>query len=435
MFPGIQPLNLLAALVAVGDLAAAIPVDSSASLEVRDMPRPRFGNVPYGVDITTCTVKGKVALSFDDGPGEYTAKVLDTLEKNGNIKATFFLVGSSGNGQTGISNTSYAAVLKRMFNAGHQLGSHSWSHQNFDAISQQQMREEVLKNEDIFSKTFGVIPTYWRPPYTHCSAPCVSILNEYAYHITDFNIDTRDWQDDGVNAKSIYSGIIKASNPITDKWISLAHDIHPFTADGFVQYMIDVAKEKGYQFTTIGDCLGDPSSNWYRNPTTGEPWGGLKDDTKSSTTIKSESSTKVETTSKSQAPTTTSVSTTVEAKTTSSSTVLQTTKTSTTVSSSGDNRGTQSTSITSATTSTVASVTTSVAVSTTTSATTTRAPVTSAAAESANMSLEPVHTTTTTTSATTASSTSAKPNSAGRVVSSVPGAIPGLLLWSVMMLM
>ncbi|CAH0034013.1 unnamed protein product [Clonostachys rhizophaga] len=423
MFPRIQLLSLLAALIDVGDLAAAVPVDSPDSLQVRDMPRPRFGNVPYGVDITTCTVKGKVALSFDDGPGEYTAKVLDTLEKNGNIKATFFLVGSSPNGKTGLSNAAYASVLKRMFNAGHQLGSHSWSHQNFDAISQQQMREEVLKNEDIFSKTFGVIPTYWRPPYTHCSAPCISILNEYAYHITDFNIDTRDWQDGGVNAKQIYSGIIKASNPITDKWISLAHDIHPFTADGFVQYMIDVAKEKGYQFTTIGDCLGDPSSNWYRDPKTGGPWGGLSDNSKSSTTIKSESSTKpesstkVEATSRSQAPTTTSSSTTVEAKATSSSTILQTTKTSVVVSSSIDSRGTQTASTT----------------STTTSTTTSRPPVTSAAAESANMSLEPVHSTTTT-SASTASSTSAKPNSAGRAVFSVPGAIAGLIVWSAMML-
>ncbi|CAG9988900.1 unnamed protein product [Clonostachys byssicola] len=412
MFPRTQQLSLLAALIAVGDLAAAVPVDSPASLEVRDMPRPRFGNVPYGVDITTCTVKGKVALSFDDGPGEYTAKVLDTLEKNGNIKATFFLVGSSPNGQTGISNASYASVLKRMFNAGHQLGSHSWSHQNFDAISQQQMREEVLKNEDIFSKTFGVIPTYWRPPYTHCSAPCISILNEYAYHITDFNIDTRDWQDGGVNAKQIYSGIIKASNPTNDKWISLAHDIHPFTADGFVQYMIDVAKEKGYQFTTIGDCLGDPSSNWYRDPKTGGPWGGLGGDSKSSTTVKSETSTKVEATSKSQAPTTTSSSTTVEVKATTSSA-----KTSTTVTSSVDSRGTQTAS--------------------TTSTTTTRHPVTSAAAESANMSLEPVRSTTattTTTSASTTSTTSAKPNAADRAVFSVPSVIAGLIAWSAMML-
>ncbi|CAG9947873.1 unnamed protein product [Clonostachys rosea f. rosea IK726] len=417
MFPRIQPPSLLAALIAVGDLAAAVPVDSLASLDVRDMPRPRFGNVPYGVDITTCTVKGKVALSFDDGPGEYTAKVLDTLEKNGNIKATFFLVGSSPNGKTGISNAAYASVLKRMFNAGHQLGSHSWSHQNFDAISQQQMREEVLKNEDIFSKTFGVIPTYWRPPYTHCSAPCISVLNEYAYHITDFNLDTRDWQDGGVNAKQIYSGIIKASNPTTDKWISLAHDIHPFTADGFVQYMIDVAKEKGYQFTTIGDCLGDPSSNWYRDPKTGGPWSGLNDNSKPSTTIKSESSTKlesstkVEATSKSQAPTTTSSSTT------SSSTLLQTTKTSVAVSSSVDSRGTQTASTMSATTST----------------TTTRPPVTSAAAESANMSLEPVHSTTTT-SASTVSSTSAKPNFADRTVFSVSGVFAGLIAWSAMML-
>lgn len=181
MLVRVHSLSLLAVIAASGDLATAIPFESLSALAARDMPRPRFGNVPYGVDITHCTVKGKVALSFDDGPGEYTEKVLDTLEKNGNIKATFFLVGT--NGQSGISNTAYTPILKRMLSAGHQLGSHSWSHKDFDTISKQDKIEELVKNEEIFAKTLGLVPTYFRPPYTHCGDECISTLNELSYHV------------------------------------------------------------------------------------------------------------------------------------------------------------------------------------------------------------------------------------------------------------
>lgn len=181
MIAKVHSLYLLTALVASGDLATAIPFESSSSIVARDMPRPRFGNVPYGVDITHCTAKGKVALSFDDGPGEYTEKVLDTLEKNGNIKATFFLVGTNGN--AGMVNTAFHPLLKRMFNAGHQLASHSWSHKDFNTISHDQRVEELVKNEEAFANILGVVPTYFRPPYTHCDGGCVSTLNDLSYHI------------------------------------------------------------------------------------------------------------------------------------------------------------------------------------------------------------------------------------------------------------
>ncbi|OHE91498.1 chitin deacetylase [Colletotrichum orchidophilum] len=280
-------LSLLAAIVASGDLATAIPLESSpAALTTRDLPRPRFGSVPYGVDITHCTVNGKLALSFDDGPGEYTSEVLDTLEKNGNIKATFFLVGT--NGDSGIASGTYTSDLKRMLSAGHQLGSHSWSHKDFTTISKDEKIQEVLRNEEVFAETLGLIPTYFRPPYTHCDSECISTLNDLAYHVTDYNLDTKDWVDNGVNSKAIFSGALNSATPASSSFISLAHDIHVFTVNGFVQYMIDVAKEKGFEFTTIGECLGDPASNWYRDPKTGEPWSGVKEEPKPTTTSSKE---------------------------------------------------------------------------------------------------------------------------------------------------
>lgn len=46
------------------------------------MPRPLFGEVPYGTDVFRCTVPGKVALTFDDGPDKFTNDLLDVLKKN-----------------------------------------------------------------------------------------------------------------------------------------------------------------------------------------------------------------------------------------------------------------------------------------------------------------------------------------------------------------
>ena len=64
-------------------------------------------------------VKKKVALTFDDGPGEYTDELLDCLEQN-NAHATFFMLGQNV--------SSYPDAPKRMLELGCEIGSHSWDH-------------------------------------------------------------------------------------------------------------------------------------------------------------------------------------------------------------------------------------------------------------------------------------------------------------------
>ncbi|GKT40215.1 chitin deacetylase ARB_04768 [Colletotrichum spaethianum] len=390
------------AMVASGELATAVPLESSSAFTTRDMDRPRFGNVPYGVDITHCTVNGKVALTFDDGPGEYTEKVLDTLEKNGNIKATFFLVGTNGN--NGIANSAYTPLLKRMLGAGHQLGSHSWSHKDFNTISRDQQVEELLKNEEIFAKTLGMVPTYFRPPYTHCDDKCTSTLNDLSYHVTDYNLDTKDWVDDGANSKQTYSSAINSATPASSSFIALSHDIHTFTVNGFVQYMIDVAKEKGFEFTTIGECLGDPVSNWYRDPKSGEPWSGKEEP-------------KPTTTSKSVAPATTSTketTSTTETQATASTTESETAKPSVTGKTASETEEPETE--TESPTSTGASPPTA----------------TRTVDGGANIGIPVTPTGTTATPRPTSTNTIVEVNAAGRAILSAGGALAGVLAWAMM---
>ncbi|KXJ86151.1 hypothetical protein Micbo1qcDRAFT_168747, partial [Microdochium bolleyi] len=152
-------------------LAAARRAAPPPGRDTSNVARPKLGNVPYGPNIKSCTVPGKVALTFDDGPYTYTGQLLDTLAKE-KVKATFFLNGNNMGGLISDPKNGWRDVVKRMFNEGHHIGSHSYTHANFDKISTQQRREEIINNEIAIADILGVFPTYFRPPFTACDRGC-----------------------------------------------------------------------------------------------------------------------------------------------------------------------------------------------------------------------------------------------------------------------
>lgn len=151
--------------------------------DTSSIPRPRFGNVPYGVDITECVKKGQMALTFDDGPYIYTSELLDILKAN-QVKATFFVVGNNGaKGQIQDASSGYPPIIRRMVAEGHQVGSHTWSHQDLELVTAEQRRAQIVNNEIALKSILGVIPTYFRPPYTSCEGACYGELSALGYHV------------------------------------------------------------------------------------------------------------------------------------------------------------------------------------------------------------------------------------------------------------
>lgn len=160
-----------------------IPV-VAAPTDTSPLPRPALGSVPYGVDIRSCTEPGKVALTFDDGPWKYTSALLDLLSGFQDARATFFVVGNNtGHGRIDDPATGYPDVLRRMHAAGHQIGSHTWTHPDLETLTTAGRRAEVLQNEAAFASALGFFPTYLRPPYTSCRAQCLSDVGALGYHI------------------------------------------------------------------------------------------------------------------------------------------------------------------------------------------------------------------------------------------------------------
>ncbi|KAH8892816.1 glycoside hydrolase/deacetylase [Thozetella sp. PMI_491] len=228
------------------------------------IPRPKFGSIPYGAQILTCANKGQVAITFDDGPYIYTSQLLDTLSQAG-IKSTFFINGANY-GDT--ASAPYPDILRRMVSDGHQIGSHTWSHADLNAIDTNTRRTEMAKIEGLTKSIFGWIPTYMRPPYGNCDGPCQQDMADLGYHVIIWNVDTDDYDNDDPNliqnAMNNFDNAV-STNAGQNAYISLEHDVHQYTVQALVPHIINTVKSRGYKAVTVGECLGDPSGNWYRD--------------------------------------------------------------------------------------------------------------------------------------------------------------------------
>ncbi|QKX58110.1 uncharacterized protein TRUGW13939_05231 [Talaromyces rugulosus] len=238
-------------------------------LPTADIPRPWIGSVPYGQGIYSCEAPYTFAMTFDDGPNIYTSDLLDVLD-NFTAKATFFITGiNSGKGQIDDFTTPWGSLIQRIHKSGHQIASHTWSHQDLNKITPSQRRDQLLKNEAALRNIIGGIPTYMRPPYSDCNVECMEDMADLGYHITYFNIDTNDYNNDDPET-------IQKSKDIVDKalakgeetpghpFMAIGHDIHAQTVYNLTAHILRRVNDAGYRAVTVGECLNDSRENWYR---------------------------------------------------------------------------------------------------------------------------------------------------------------------------
>ncbi|KAJ5468992.1 hypothetical protein N7475_006744 [Penicillium sp. IBT 31633x] len=240
----------------------------------KDIPRPHVGQVPYGPrEIRSCAIPGTVALTFDDGPTRYTGDLLDLLDRY-DAKATFFITGiNNGKGSIDDLSLPWASLIERMHSSGHQIASHTWSHEDLSVVTPSQRLEQIEKNEAALRNILGYFPTYMRPPYSSCSpdTECGNDLGDLGYHIILYDIDTDDYKNDSPDliqrSKDIFDRQLLRSDPHTKSWLVIAHDAHEQTVHNLTEHMLKAIRRQGYRAITVGDCLRDPRAMWYRKDT------------------------------------------------------------------------------------------------------------------------------------------------------------------------
>ncbi|KAH6997359.1 family 4 carbohydrate esterase [Ilyonectria destructans] len=237
--------------------------------DTTNIARPALGSIPYGQAIYHCEQYGDIALTYDDGPYTYTEDLLDLLAEY-DAKATFYITGRNlGKGAINDATTAWPNLIKRMITDGHQVASHTWSHQRLTTLSKAKFWNQMVYNEIAFADILGYFPTYMRPPYSASNATTDAWLGELGYHVTYFNLDTEGYLHDSADliqdSKDIWDAAVEGAGTATTKWLAIEHDPVYQSVYNLTEYMLKSLVANGFNSVTVGECLNDPKANWYRS--------------------------------------------------------------------------------------------------------------------------------------------------------------------------
>lgn len=190
-----------------------------------------------GVD---CTADRCVALTFDDGPGADTERLLKTLAEK-HVTATFFLVGTNVEKRPDVVRDTAAA--------GHLLANHTWDHPQLTTLDDDEVRAELERTQEAITTASGETPTFLRPPYGDVDDRVRSVATRTGLQVILWNLDTLDWKTK--DAAETRRRAVEGARPGS---VVLMHDIHPTTVDA-VPGIIDDLRAQGYVLVTA-DLLG-----------------------------------------------------------------------------------------------------------------------------------------------------------------------------------
>lgn len=197
---------------------------------------------------STVTGEKVIYLTFDDGPGAYTPKLLDVLGKY-NVKATFF-----------VCKTAYPQYMKNIVDEGHSIAVHSLTH-DYDTIyaSEEAFFEDFYAMQNFIEEYTGVKPTLMRFPGGASNMVskkvCEGIMTKLTQSVTELGLRYFDWNvdsNDAGGAKTATEVAMNVINGVKNRKFSvvLQHDIKGFSVDA-VEMIIKWGLENGYTFKAL----------------------------------------------------------------------------------------------------------------------------------------------------------------------------------------
>ena len=183
-----------------------------------------------------------LAITFDDGPSQYTNELLDGLKARG-AKATFFMCGVNG----GNGTVKHRAEMERMLAEGHQLANHTWSHAAFGRLGAAKIKSEVAAVEEaLFDVVGGAYMDLVRTPG---GANNATIRANVGHPVITWRLDPMDWRDR--NEDTVYNRIVERAK---DGDVILLHDLYLTSVRGGLR-AIDTLQQQGYEFVTVSELF------------------------------------------------------------------------------------------------------------------------------------------------------------------------------------
>lgn len=195
-----------------------------------------------------------IALTYDDGPGAHTGRLLDIL-RDKQAKATFYVIGRQV--------PTHADLIKRIIAEQHEIGNHTWDHPNLSKLTVPQVEKQLtdttkaIKNAEPQAQVRTV-----RPPYGAYSQGVLDVMARQGLSNLMWSVDTRDWADR--KADVVCNRAVTSAQPGA---IILLHDIHGSSVDA-TPCIIDALKKAGYKLVTVSELFGGqlkPGLTYSRN--------------------------------------------------------------------------------------------------------------------------------------------------------------------------
>ena len=178
-----------------------------------------------------------VALTFDDGPsGRFTRELLDGLKQR-NVKATFLLCG--------YRIQEYPEEARRIWEEGHEIGYHGYSHKNMKDMSRRAIAQELMDTQALLPENCE--PVFFRPPGGFITDGVRQVAEVRQLCLLKWSVDPRDW---AVPDKAAVEAAVLRH--VKDGDIILLHDM-TMTSVRAALDIIDVLTARGYRFVTASE--------------------------------------------------------------------------------------------------------------------------------------------------------------------------------------
>lgn len=180
-----------------------------------------------------------VALTFDDGPSEYTPDFLRVLREEG-VHGTFFEIGQEMPGRED--------VMRQILDEGNELGDHTMNHVEFPGYDQIAGAAARIEDYTHFK------PCLFRPPGGGVDSGIIATAGSLGMRTINWDVDPQDWSLPGTDA--IYSNIVSHAESGS---IILMHDGGGPRSETLaaLPQVIDTLRARGFRFATVSELLGD----------------------------------------------------------------------------------------------------------------------------------------------------------------------------------
>ena len=178
-----------------------------------------------------------IALTFDDGPsGRYTQALLDGLKLRG-AKATFLLCG--------YRMEQYPQLTQRIFDEGHEIGYHGFSHDSMQRMSRRQIGQELIDSQALLPEDCD--PVWFRPPGGVVTDGVRQVAQARQLALLSWSVDPMDWKIK--STATIEQTVLKN---VGDGDIILLHDMSMTSVQAALD-IVDALQEQGFRFVTASE--------------------------------------------------------------------------------------------------------------------------------------------------------------------------------------